>query len=316
MTAEVLIAPPAQQQATIVIGTRRSALALTQTNLIRAAIEAAHPEVQIAIETITTRGDLILDRPLSAIGDKGLFVTEFEEALREGRIDLAVHSAKDLPSDLPPDMALGAFPLREDPRDALISRGGQRLAELPTGAVVGTSSLRRLCQLRHQRPDLQITDLRGNVDTRLRKLHEGQYDAIVLAAAGLRRLGLVHEITELLDPLAMIPAVAQGALGLEIRSDDQRMARILAPLNDLATATAVLAERAFLARVGGGCQVPIAAYARMSGAYLAIDGLIGSRQGAVVRGKLIGAANEAELLGTHLAEQLLHEGGQALLTER
>jgi hydroxymethylbilane synthase len=183
----------------LVIGTRSSKLALAQTQMIRDGLLAAHPDLTIAVEHITTKGDLILDRPLSAIGDKGLFVTEIEDALRQGRIDLAVHSAKDLPSELPPDMALAAFPPRADPRDALIAREGRRLADLPEGAHVGTSSLRRACQLRHLRPDLRIGDLRGNVDTRLRKLHEGLYDAIVLAAAGLERLGRAGEISEYLE---------------------------------------------------------------------------------------------------------------------
>jgi hydroxymethylbilane synthase len=196
-------------QSVVVIGTRSSKLALAQTHMIRDALLAAHPDITIEVEHITTKGDVILDRPLSAIGDKGLFVTEIEEALRAGRIDLAVHSAKDLPSELPPDMAIAAFPRRADARDALIARAGLGLADLPAGACVGTSSLRRACQLRRLRPDLRIADLRGNVDTRLRKLHEGMYDAVVLAAAGLDRLGLAHEVTELLDPHDMHAAGGQ-----------------------------------------------------------------------------------------------------------
>ncbi|HMO59617.1 MAG TPA: hydroxymethylbilane synthase, partial [Roseiflexaceae bacterium] len=195
---------------TITIGTRASKLALAQTNLVRDALIAANPSLDVAVQHITTRGDIILDRPLSAIGDKGLFVVEIEEAMRRGEVDLAVHSAKDLPSELPDDMVLAVFPGRVDPRDALISHNGRKLAELPHGATVGTSSLRRACQLRALRPDLQIRDLRGNVDTRLRKLHEGQYDAIVLAAAGLERLGLAAEVSEWLDPQQMLPAVGQG----------------------------------------------------------------------------------------------------------
>jgi hydroxymethylbilane synthase len=297
----------------VVIGTRGSKLALAQTELIRAALRAAHPGLEVGAETITTRGDVILDRPLSAIGDKGLFVTEIEDALRASRVDLAVHSAKDLPSELPPDMALAACPPREDPRDALLSAGGRRLDELPAGARVGTSSLRRACQLRHLRPDLEIVDLRGNVDTRLRKLHEGQYDAIVLAAAGLRRLGLAEHVTQLLDPELMLPAVAQGALGLEVRAGDEATQALLAPLDDRPTRLAVAAERAFLARIGGGCQVPVAAMARLEGETLRLDGLIGARDGRAVRGALSGSAGDPAALGAALAEELLGAGGRELL---
>lgn len=256
---------------------------------------------------------MILDRPLNAIGDKGLFVTEIEEALRQGRLDLAVHSAKDLPSELPLDMALAAFPRRADPRDALVSRAGLRLDELPEGARVGTSSLRRACQLRYLRPDLRIADLRGNVDTRLRKLHEGQYDAIVLATAGLERLGLADEITEYLDPSVMLPAVSQGILAVEVRADDAATTALLAPLDDPVARVAATAERAFLARIGGGCQVPLAAFARLSGDTLALAGMIGARDGRLVRGELSGSAGAPAGLGARLAERLLDEGGRALL---
>lgn len=299
----------------VMIGTRKSKLALTQTHAIRDALLAAHPGLEIGIEHITTKGDVILDRPLAAIGDKGLFVTEIEDAMREGRIDIAVHSAKDLPSVLPPDMALAAFPAREDARDALISQNGQRLNALPQGATVGTSSLRRACQLRHARPDLRIEDLRGNVDTRLRKLHEGQYDAIVLAAAGLHRLGLEHEISEYLDLSVMVPAVSQGILGIEIRAGDQATAALLAPLDDPAARVAAIAERAFLARIGGGCQVPLGAYAQIENNELVIAGVIGSREGHLVRGEQHGSVADAATLGADLAEALLNEGGRVLLAE-
>src|SRR3954454_4681115 len=221
-----------RQASVVVIGTRASKLALVQAHMIRDELLRAHADLTVVVEHITTKGDVILDRPLSAIGDKGLFVTEIEEALRAGRIDLAVHSAKDLPSELPSDMRLAAFPPRADARDALIARNHMRLADLPAGAHVGTSSMRRACQLRHLRPDLRISDLRGNVDTRLRKLHEGQYDAIVLAAAGLERLGWAGEISEYLDPSVMLPAVSQGILGIEIRADDAATAALLAALDD------------------------------------------------------------------------------------
>jgi hydroxymethylbilane synthase len=302
-----------RQPSVIVIGTRASKLALAQTYMIRDALLAMHPGLTIQIEHITTKGDVILDRPLSAIGDKGLFVTEIEDALREGRIDLAVHSAKDLPSELPADMALAAFPPRADARDALIARDRMRLADLPAGAHVGTSSLRRACQLRHLRPGLRIGDLRGNVDTRLRKLYEGQYDAIVLAAAGLERLGRAGEISERLEPAVMLPAVSQGILGIEIRAGDADTAALLAALDDPAARAAALAERAFLARIGGGCQVPIGAYAQLTADTLTLAGLIGARDGRVVRGQLDGPANDPAALGARLADDLLDRGGRALL---
>lgn len=297
----------------VVIGTRASKLALAQTYAIRDALLAAWPGLEVGVEQITTKGDLILDRPLSAIGDKGLFVSEIEQAMRERRVDLAVHSAKDLPSELPPDMALAALPARENPLDALVSLRGERLAELPEGARVGTSSLRRACQLRAIRPDLRVADLRGNVDTRLRKLREGQYDAIVLAAAGLRRLGLAGEITELLSPAQMLPAVSQGALGIEARAGDAELAALLAPLDHPATRLAVTTERAFLARLGGGCQVPIAAYAQAEGDQIQLGGMVGARDGRVVRGARRGPAANPSALGTALADELLANGGLALL---
>ena len=301
------------RRSSVVIGTRASKLALVQAHMIRDELLAAHADLAVAVEHITTKGDLILDRPLSAIGDKGLFVTEIEDALRAGRIDLAVHSAKDLPSELPPDMQLAAFPPRADPRDALIARDHLRLANLPEGAHVGTSSMRRACQLRYLRPDLHISDLRGNVDTRLRKLREGQYDAIVLAAAGLERLGWAGEISEYLDPSVMLPAVSQGILGVEIRAGDSATAALLAALDDPAARIAATAERAFLARIGGGCQVPIGAYAQISGATLTLAGLIGARDGRLVRGQLARPASEPAELGAQLADDLLERGGRALL---
>jgi hydroxymethylbilane synthase len=297
----------------ITIGTRGSKLALAQTDLVCAVLLATHPGLTITIERITTRGDVVLDRPLSAIGDKGLFVTEIEQALRTGRIDLAVHSAKDLPSALPPDMAIAAFPLRADPRDVLIARGGQTLNELPPGARVGTSSLRRACQLRCLRPDLQIADLRGNVDTRLRRLREGDYDAIVLAAAGLERLGLSEQVSEYFAPEALTPAVGQGALAVEVRAHDLVIGALLAPLDDPATRAAVAAERAFLAHIGGGCQVPVGAYARLDGEQLVLIGMIGARDGRLVRGARTGPATSPAALGEQLAAEVLERGGRALL---
>lgn len=300
----------------IVIGTRASKLALAQAALVSAALQQAWPGLSIHLEHIITRGDIILDRPLSAIGGKGLFVTEFEQALRAGRIDMAVHSAKDLPAELPPDMALPALPARASPLDALVARAGLRLAELPAGARVGTGSLRRACQLRAQRPDLRVADLRGNVDTRLRKLRAGEYDAIVLAAAGLQRLGLAHEASELLPLEVMLPAAGQGALAIEARAGDAATAALLAPLDDRPTRLAVLAERAFLAQIGGGCHVPVAAYAELAGDTLQLRGLIGARAGQAVRGAHRGPADDPAGLGRALASALLAAGGRALLREQ
>ncbi|GAB4129477.1 MAG: hydroxymethylbilane synthase [Roseiflexaceae bacterium] len=312
-SAPLLLDHPIATQ-TLTIGTRSSKLALAQSNQVRDALLAAHPGLVIELEHITTKGDIVLDRPLSAIGDKGLFVTEIEDAMRAGRVDLAVHSAKDLPSVLPEDMALIAFPRRADPRDALIAQHGQTLAQLSYRARVGTSSLRRASQLRSLRPDLEILDLRGNVDTRLRKLHEGQYDAIVLAAAGLERLGLLSEVSEFLDPNdMMIPAVSQGIIAIEARAGDSATAALLAVLDDQEARIAATAERAFLARIGGGCQVPLAAYAQISGDQISIAGMIGARDGRSVRATQLGHSADPAALGTALAEQLLAAGGAELL---
>jgi hydroxymethylbilane synthase len=304
-----------RQLSILTLGTRASKLALVQAHMVEAALLEANPGLHVAIEHITTKGDVVQDRPLSAIGDKGLFVAEIELALRDGRIDLAVHSAKDLPSVLPGDMLLAAMPRRADPRDALVSRDGLHLDDLPRGAKVGTTSLRRACQLRAQRPDLQVESLRGNVDTRLRKLDEGQYDAIVLAAAGLLRLGLGERIGEYLDPAVMLPAGAQGSLGLEVRAGDTASAALVAPLDDAATRAAVLAERALLARIGGGCQTPIGAYAQLSGDTLTLAGMIGASDGRLVRAERAGPAADPAGLGVAVAEELLARGGQALLAE-
>lgn len=300
---------------TITIGTRGSKLALIQTALVRAALLAQHPDLTIAVERITTRGDIILDRSIAsaALDDKGLFVAEIEAALRDRRIDLAVHSAKDLPSTLPPEFAIAAWTRRADPRDVLVSRSGA-LAELPHGARVGTSSPRRACQLLARRPDLAVRDIRGNVDTRLRKLHDGQYDAIVLAAAGLERLGLTDLITAPFAPEEMVPAVGQGALGIEIRADDTATAALLAPLADRATTVAVRAERAFLAATEGGCSAAVAAHGTiLAGGGLALSGLIGALDGRQVRGERFGDADDAEGIGAALAAELLAAGGAAFL---
>ena len=298
------------------IGTRGSQLALRQAEMVADHLRDAHAGLAVELVVIQTRGDQILDRALSQIGDKGLFVTEIESALLDHRIDLAVHSCKDLPSATPAGLTLAAFPPRADARDALVSRHGTGLDRLPNGARIGTSSLRRASQLRAYRADFEVADLRGNVDTRLRKAMTGEYDAIVLAAAGLQRLQLGAEVTEFLPPEVMLPAVAQGALVVECRTDDQRITQLVAAIDDWSTRVAVEGERAFLRRLEGGCQVPLAAHAALdqAGAQVRLQGLIGSVDGTeIVRGELAGPVEEAARIGTELAEELLRSGGAAIL---
>ena len=300
----------------LVLATRGSALALAQAELVAAALRAAHADLEVELRTIQTRGDRVLDRALSAIGDKGLFVKELEEALLAGEADLAVHSCKDLPSLQPDGLKLAAFPRRADARDVLVSRHGLPLAQLPSGARVGTSSLRRASQLRSLRPDLEVVELRGNVDTRLRKAAGEDYDAIVLAAAGLQRLGLAAQITEIFEPRALVPMVAQGALALECRAGDRATGGLLAPLDDPATAVAVRAERALLRRLEGGCQVPIGAYATVDGAMLEMVGFLGLPDGSlVVRAELRAPVDDPERAGLALAEELLARGGTRVFEE-
>ncbi|MBV5317991.1 MAG: hydroxymethylbilane synthase, partial [Desulfobulbaceae bacterium] len=258
------------------IGTRASLLAVTQSTSIKNQIESAHPQVRVELVKITTKGDRILDVPLAKVGGKGLFVKEIEDALLAGEVDLAVHSMKDVPTELPEGLHIGIIPIREIPQDAFVSVKYPSLEALPPGATVGTSSLRRRSQLAARRPDLNIADLRGNIDTRLRKLDEGIFDAIILAGAGLNRLGLQQRITVLLDPAQMLPAISQGALGIELRRDDTELFAGLQFLHHPQTAVAVAAERAFLLRLEGGCQVPIGAYATLSETTIHLTGLIAS----------------------------------------
>ncbi len=299
----------------LVIGTRASKLALWQTHHVRDLLLARSPGLEIGTERITTKGDAITDRPLAAIGRNSLFVAEIEDALRTRRIRLAVHSAKDLPSTLAPDMRIGAFMTRVDPRDALVSRFGT-LSALPHGARIGTSSPRRACQLRAMRPDLTLLDIRGNVDTRLDKLARGDFDAIVLAAAGLTRLGLEHHVTEYFAVDVMVPAVAQGALAIEVLADDPEVAALVATLADRDTTDCVDAERAFLAAMGAGCDAPLAAHAVLEGDTLALTAVIGSASGALVRETLRAPRTDAGTLGRAMAAHLVAHGGQALLDER
>ncbi len=303
-----------QTRSTLVLGTRGSKLAVHQSEWVQARLKELVPDVTVTLRRIQTSGDKILDVPLAKIGGKGLFVKEIEEALLSGEIDLAVHSMKDVPTELPEGLDLLCVPFREDPRDALISRDGRPFRDLPQGAKVGTSSLRRQAQLLQARPDLSIGMLRGNLDTRLRKLREGQFDAIVLAAAGLRRLGWDREITEYLAPEISLPAIGQGALGIEGRKDDAFVRSLLSGLEHGPTRTMVLAERALLHRLQGGCQVPIAAYATLSGSGVTLEGLVASVDGKeIIRDRVQGTAADPESMGIQLAERLLARGGDRIL---
>jgi len=301
----------------LTIATRGSALALWQANHVRAALEAGDSGLEIELLVVKTKGDKILDVPLAKVGGKGLFVKEIEQALIERAADVAVHSMKDLPAELADGLHLAAVSAREDPRDALCSRDGRLLADLPSGSCVGTSSLRRQCQLLARRPDLRIATLRGNVPTRLRKLDEGQFDAILLAAAGLERLGHADRIAEALEPNVLVPAVGQGVLGIETRIDDEATTgRVRAAMHDESAASCVAAERAFLLRLGGGCQTPLAAYATLAEGRLSVDGLVGRPDGGLIlRGRRDGDERDAEALGIALAEELLDQGAQELIDE-
>ncbi|MEO8046527.1 MAG: hydroxymethylbilane synthase [Nitrospirota bacterium] len=303
-----------EERSTVVLGTRGSKLAVQQSEWVQAQLHALAPHVTVTLRRIQTSGDKILDVPLAQIGGKGLFVKEIEEALLSGEIDLAVHSMKDVPTELPEGLEILCVPPREDPRDALISRDGWSFKDLPRGARIGTSSLRRQSQFLYARPDLAIAMLRGNLDTRLKKLHEGQFDAIVLAAAGLRRLAWAHEITEYLSPQICLPAIAQGALGIEGRQEDVFIRALLSGLNHAPSKTAVLAERALLHRLQGGCQVPIAAHATVAGAGVRLEGLVSSVDGKeLLRDAAEGTIEDPESIGTQLAERLLSRGGDRIL---
>jgi hydroxymethylbilane synthase len=338
----------------ISIGTRGSKLALYQAEWVKTELQKMNPGIEINLMKIKTTGDKVIDVPLAKIGGKGLFVKEIEEALLRHEIDLAVHSIKDVPTDLPEGLHLAAICKRENPRDALIiskklkvnsdqltpplppfNKGGHGginkslLYELPEGSKVGTSSLRRSCQLRNIRPDLKIAQLRGNLDTRLRKLDEGQFDAIIVAVAGMKRLGFMERITEILEPEICLPAIGQGAIGIECRVDDKSINTIVGALNHKGTAISVRAERAFLRRLGGGCQVPIAAYARIVNnpptsplvkggkeELLIMDGLVASITGRrVIKSHMEGRPEKPESLGIILAEDLLARGAREILAE-
>ena len=303
-------------QKLIRIGTRASLLALAQSTWIKGLIEAQYPETTVELVKIITKGDKILDVPLAKVGGKGLFVKEIEEALLNNEVDIAVHSMKDVPAELPEGLHIGIITKRENPLDAFISNICATCRELPQGAKVGTSSLRRKSQLANIRPDLVIEDLRGNLDTRLRKLDEGQYDAIILAAAGLNRLSLSNRAKSFFTEAEMLPAVAQGAVGIELRTSDAALLARLLFMDHQETSLAVRAERGFLHRLQGGCQVPIAGFARLAENTLHMTGLVASVTGdKMVRLAVSADTSDPEGLGVRLAEKLLAEGGKDILSE-
>lgn len=292
------------QDKEIIIGSRSSQLALTQTNEIVSQLKKLCPATQLTIKIIKTKGDRITDLPLSRIGRQGLFIKELEEALLKKEIDLAVHSMKDVPTDIPPGLIIGAITKRLDTRDVLISKGNRRLNELPKGAVIGTSSLRRKIQLLDYRQDFKLIDLRGNLDTRLKKLSiQHELQAIIVALAGVIRLGLEDKITQILPTDIILPAAGQGALGLEVREDDMEVRKIISQLNDEESYLTITSERAFLKKLGGGCHIPVAVLAQREDDILKIKGLLGSKQGKVIKVEIEGKKEEAEELGYRLALQ-------------
>ncbi|HEB96579.1 MAG TPA: hydroxymethylbilane synthase [Sedimenticola thiotaurini] len=299
---------------TLRIATRKSPLAMWQAEHVAARLRQAHPGLEVELVGMSTQGDRILDTPLAKIGGKGLFVKELEQGMLDGRADIAVHSMKDVPVELPEGLHLAVILEREDPRDAFVSNSYDSLDELPQGAVVGTSSLRRQCQLGELRPDLKIAPLRGNVNTRLRKLDEGEFDAEILAAAGLRRLGFERRIRAFLEPDRSLPAIGQGAIGIECRADDGRVNELIACLHDPETAVCVSAERAMNNRLMGGCQVPIAGYAVLNHGRIHLRGLVGEPDGSrIMRAEASAAEGEAETLGITVAEDLLGQGADQVL---
>ena len=297
------------------IGTRSSLLALWQANWVKSRLEELHPGIGVTLVHIKTEGDRI-EVPLFQLGGKGLFVKEIEEALVRGEVDLAVHSAKDLPAAIPEELAFAAFPAREDPRDALISRNGIPWKEFPRGGKIGTSSPRRKAQLLHLRADLEIVPLRGNLDTRIKKLTTENLDGIILASAGLRRMGWESKVSDYFDPEGMVPAIGQGILAIETHEQNSRVRELVANLNHFPTAMEFEAERAFLKKLGGGCQIPIAGMARVRGDQIRLIGLVASSEGnRIVRGEKVGTVGEAENLGRQLARELLAKGGAEILQE-
>jgi len=299
---------------TIVVGSRRSKLALTQTNWVINQLKELGAPFEFRVEEIVTKGDKILDVTLSKVGGKGLFVKEIEQAMYDKRIDMAVHSMKDMPAVLPEGLVIGSIPEREDPRDVLISKRNIPLDELPSGAVIGTSSLRRSAQILARRPDLEIKWIRGNIDTRMAKLESGEYDGIILAASGLKRMGWAEEtVTEFIDQDICVPAVGQGALSIECREDDKELLEWLGKFTCLKTADAVIAERTFLAKMEGGCQVPIAGYASINDKHeVTLTALVGSPDGKVIYKEMVTGTNPV-VVGNRAAEQLTSMGAKKLI---
>ena len=298
------------------IATRKSALALWQAEFVKAQLEHFHDDVRVELVPMSTQGDIILDTPLAKIGGKGLFVKELEQAMLDGRADIAVHSMKDVPVEFPDDLELHVICEREDPRDAFVSNNFANIDALPQGAIVGTSSLRRQCQIRALRPDLEIRDLRGNVNTRLAKLDSGQYDAIILAAAGLIRLKMGERIRDFIEPEVSLPANGQGAVGIECRIDDEVTKALLAPLEHSETRIRVNAERSMNRHLEGGCQVPIGAYALVDGEQVHLRGLVGAIDGSeILRDEISGHVDNAEKLGIELAKKLLAQGADKILAD-
>ena len=299
---------------TLKIATRQSPLALWQANYVKDRLQQLYPDLTIELVPMVTKGDVILDSPLAKIGGKGLFVKELENALLTQEADIAVHSMKDVPMQFPEGLGLAVICQREDPRDAFVSHAYRTFAELPQGAVVGTSSLRRQCQLKALRPDLDIRSLRGNVGTRLSKLDNGDYDAIILASAGLIRLGLADRIASFIDVEQSLPAAGQGAVGIECRTDDMQVQALLAPLADAETTYCVRAERAMNNHLQGGCQVPIGGYAVLQQGQLYLRALVGDIDGSrIIRAEGKSAVENAEVLGVQIAEQLLAQGADKIL---
>lgn len=305
-----------EKKSIIRIATRKSALALWQAEFVKAELEKHHADLTVELVPMSTQGDKILDTPLAKIGGKGLFVKELEVAMLEDRADIAVHSMKDVPVEFPDGLMLNTICEREDPRDAFVSNTYQSIDALPEGAIIGTSSLRRQCQLKAARPDLEIRDLRGNVNTRLAKLDAGEYDAIILAAAGLIRLEMPERITAFISAEQSLPANGQGAVGIECRSDDVETKALLAPLEHAETRVRVLAERAMNRKLQGGCQVPIGAYATVEGQTLHLSGLVGSLDGSQILSEQVsGDTADAEQLGETLANKLLAMGADKILAD-
>ncbi|MFH1078695.1 MAG: hydroxymethylbilane synthase [Pseudomonadota bacterium] len=296
------------------IGTRGSALALTQTHWVADRLRQRCPEMEITIVVIRTKGDIMQDVSLAKIGGKGVFVKEIEDALLRGDVDIAVHSIKDVPAELPQGLHIGIVPEREDPRDVLIAKDNRKIETLPRGAHIGTGSLRRGMQMRNLLPDVRIVPLRGNLDTRIRKIESEDLDGVIVAAAGIRRMGWIHRVSQFIPAEVMLPAVGQGALGIEMRTGDTSLSETLAFLNHAATSMEVGAERSFLQRLGGGCQLPIAAYAKIRGKELALRGLVGSLDGlTMITDEVRGNPPDYRMLGALLAERILSQGGRTIL---